>query len=66
LKNENSLVALMIRVALQGLALSLLGRLTRGRWTEQTGGLSGFFGRVDSLPEFSRHACGRAGVNAPA
>ncbi|PYI82723.1 MAG: hypothetical protein DME26_16680 [Verrucomicrobia bacterium] len=67
LKNENTLVTLMIRVALQGLALEPFWQgWAEGRWTERD--LAGFqelFGRVDLLPEFTRvmHA-ERAGITA--
>lgn len=67
LKGENTLVALMIRVALHGLALDPFWEgWAEGRWTERE--LEGFqelFGRIDLLPEFSRvMRAERAGVNA--
>jgi hypothetical protein len=67
LKDENILVALMIRVALQGLALDPFWEgWAEGRWSErQLADFQELFGRVDLLPEFTRvmHA-ERAGVNA--
>ncbi|HEY2952509.1 MAG TPA: hypothetical protein VGK40_08005, partial [Verrucomicrobiae bacterium] len=67
LRNENTLVALMIRVALQGLALDPFWEgWAEGRWTErELEGLQELFGQVDLLPEFSRvMRAERAGVNA--
>ncbi len=67
LKDENTLVALMIRVALQGLALEPFWEgWTEGRWSErELADFQALFGRVDLLPEFNRvmHAQS-AGVNA--
>jgi hypothetical protein len=56
LKNENTLVALMIGVALQGLALEPFWQgWAEGRWTERDwAGFQDLFGRVDLLPEFAR------------
>ncbi len=67
LKEENTLVALMFRVALQGLSLEPFWEgWAEGRWSERE--LTRFgelFARVDLLPELARvmHA-ERAGVNA--
>jgi hypothetical protein len=67
LKNENTLVALMIRVALQGLALEPFWQgWAEGRWSErELADFQELFGRVDLLPEFSRVMnAERAGVSA--
>src|ERR1051326_6465946 len=67
LKGENTLVALMIRVALQGLALEPFWEgWAEGRWSErELAAFQELFGRADLLPEFTRtlHA-ERAGINA--
>jgi len=67
LKDENTLVALMIRVALQGLALEPFWEgWADQRWTgPQLASFQELFGRVDLLPEFTRvtHA-ERAGIIA--
>jgi hypothetical protein len=66
LKDENTLVAFFIRVALERLALEPFWQgWAEGRWSERE--LASFqerFGRIDLLPEFTRvmHA-ERAGVN---
>jgi len=65
LKNENTLVALMIRVALQGLALEPFWQgWADNRWSErELAGFQELFGRVDLLPEFARvMRAERAGV----
>jgi len=67
LKDENTLVALMIRVALQGLALdSFWEGWAEGRWSErELAAFQELFGRLDLLAEFTRvmHA-ERAGITA--
>jgi len=67
LKGENTLVALMIRVALQGLALEPFWEgWAEGRWSERE--LLAFqerFGQVDLLPEYTRvMRAERAGITA--
>ena len=67
LKNENTLVALMIRVALQGLALEPFWQgWAEGRWSErELAGFEELFGRADLLPEFtSVLSAERAGATA--
>src|SRR5439155_809446 len=67
LKDENTLVALMIRVALQGLAMEPFREgWAEGRWTEpQLASFQELFAQIDLLPEFTRvtHA-ERAGIIA--
>src|SRR5439155_9732560 len=66
LKDENTLVALMIRVAMQGLALEPFWQgWAEDRWSEpELASLQELFGQVDLLPEFARVMRGeRAGVN---
>jgi len=67
LKDENTLVTLMIRAAMQGLALEPFWEgWAEGRWSERE--LKNFqelFDRVDLLPEIARvMRAERAGVNA--
>lgn len=67
MKDETTLVAMMIRVAIQGLALEPFWQgWAEGRWSERDlASLGEIFGRVNLLPEFARvmHA-ERAGFNA--
>jgi hypothetical protein len=67
LKNENTLVAVMIRVAVQGLVVEPFWQgWTERRWSErELASLQELFGRVDLLPEIARvMRAERAGVNA--
>src|SRR6185369_5575344 len=67
LKNENTLVALMIRAAVQGLALEPFWQgWAEGRWSDrELASFQELFSRIDLLPEYTRvMQAERAGITA--